>query len=207
MNPQLSFHQALTAWKYAVVGKSAGPWPGEMAASSYEEFENWQAQLAATKIEANKKGYTCQFNKGGSKSGRVAAWVVANGNVFKIVFQAKAKRPQAVTQTSRNAYHTIDFETSRGQVAQAIFEYTVMNGLPDVTRKEIEVWQRMGCNQVTGRVKELLEMSEKAPFVFGGTPYRLQVVSVRLSKCDGASDKVNEGLRWVAAGVQASLFQ
>ena len=203
MNPQPSFNQHLASWKWAVSGKKAGTWPQEIMAASFDEFENWQRQLAQAKIDANNHGYPCQFNKG-SKSGRCAAWVVANGHTLKIAYtSAKTTRPQKVTATSREAYHTTDFTTQRGQIASIIFEYTVVKGMQDVTRKEIEVWQRLGSNQVTGRVNELLEMSEQLPFDFGGDKYRLVVTEARLSKCDGASDKKNEGLRWVKVSQSA----
>ena len=198
-----SFPEYLVAWKWAVSGKPKGALPTEYAVHSKEAFAECCAEMAATKVVANKKGIACQYNKG-SKSGRAVAWIVANGFTLKVVFADKAKRPQAVTQTSLNAYYTIDFTTQRGQVADAIFAYTRLDA--DVTRKELEVWQNLGSNLVCGRVKELLEMSETAPFNFGGKPYRLQVVKTRLSKCLGASDKPNEALRWVEVG-QATLFQ
>ena len=191
----LSFNQYLTAWKYHVVGKKAVQLPQELIASDLPEFQNWQRQLAQAKIDANKAGHTCNFNKGGAPSGRCAAWVVANGHTLKIVFNAKPKRPQQVTQTSREAYHSIDFTTQRGQVASIIFDATRSN--QDITRKEIEVKYGLGSNQVTGRVKELLEMSEKMPFEFSGKPYVLQVVNTRLSACKGSSNVPNEALRWV----------
>ena len=193
----LSFNQYLTAWKFWVVGKKAVQLPQELIASDLPEFQNWQRQLLQARVDAFNAGITCNFNKGGTVSGRCAAWVVANGYTLKIVFNAKDKRPQQVTQTSLKAYHSLDFTTQRGQIAHIVFETTVMNGMADITRKEIEVYHRLGSNQVTGRVKELLEMSEKSPFVFGGKPYVLQVVNTRLSRCDGASVVPNEALRWV----------
>lgn len=212
MNPQPSFYQHLAAWKWAVAGQKSAPWPNELVAASQEEFTLWSNQLAQAKVDANKAGYTCQFNKG-SKPGRSAAWVASNGHTLKVVFAAKAKRAQEVTATSREAYHSLDFTTQRGQIAQAIFEQTM--ALADnegVTRKELEVWYKFQTNAVCGRVKELLEISQNTPVVFHNRkPYRLQVVSTRLSKCDGASNVPNEALRWVevsgANQGQTSLFQ
>ena len=209
----LSFNQYLTAWKFWVVGKKAVQLPPELIASDLPEFQNWQRQLLQAKIDANNAGHTCNFNKGGTPSGRCAAWVVANGYTLKIVFNAKDKRPQKVTQTSRDAYHSIDFTTQRGQIASIIFDATRSN--QDITRKEIEVLHGLGCNQVTGRVKELLEMSEEMPFQFGGKPYVLQVVTTRLSTCKGSSNVPNEALRWVlvagdrqaAPSYNTALFQ
>lgn len=202
MSAQPSFNQYLTAWKYAVVGKPAGSWPQEIEAGTVEEFQSWQNQLAQCKVDANNKGITCQFNKGGTpSSGKYAAWVIANEKAFKVVFNAKAKRPQAMRQTSLDAYHSIDFTTQRDKIAEIIRQYS-----EGITRKEIEVLHRFGCNVVAGRVKELLEMSEAKPFLLCGKPFRLQVVGTRLSNCEGASNVPNEVLRWVEAG-QSSLFQ
>lgn len=207
------FQQHLTEWKWAVAGMAKCQWPMEIIASDLPEFQNWQRQLLQAKTDANNAGHTCNFNKGGTPSGRCAAWVVANGHTLKIVFNAKDKRPQQVTQTSRDAYHSIDFTTQRGQIASIIFDATRSN--QDITRKEIEVLHGLGCNQVTGRVKELLEMSETMPFQFGGKPYVLQVVTTRLSTCKGSSNVPNEALRWVlvagdrqaAPSYNTALFQ
>lgn len=207
MSIQTSFPEYLKAWKWAVSGKPKGTLPTDYAVYSQEAFAECCTEMAKAKVAANNKGIACQYNKG-AKAGRAVAWIVANGVTLKVVFADKAKRQQAVTQTSRDAYHSMDFTTQRGQIASIIHEYTVLQGDPDITRKEIEVWQKIRCNVVCGRVKELLEMSEEKPFDFGGKPYRLQVVSTRLSKCDGASNVPNEALRWVEVGqkTQIELF-
>ena len=203
MNPQPSFNQHLTAWKWAVAGKSHSPIPLEIVAASLDEFQNWQAQLQATKIEAEKAKYKCQFNKGGTQSGRIAAWITCNGFTLKIAFTAKSKRPQDVKPTSKEAYHTIDFTTQRDRIAEIIRQHH-----QGITRKEIEVFHDFGSNAVTGRVKELLEMSAEKPFRLGGVLYRLEVVGTRLSLCKGASRVPNEILQWMPAdeGAQMNLF-
>ena len=195
-----SFPEYLAAWKWAVSGKPKGALPTEYAVHSKEAFAECCAEMAATKVAANKKGIACQYNKG-AKSGRAVAWIVANGHTLKVVFADKGKRPQAVTQTSLNAYYTIDFTTQRDQIAEIIRQYH-----QGITRKEIEVFHRFGSNQVTGRTKELLEMSQEKPFLLCGAPYRLRVIGTRLSTCEGASNVPNEVLQWVADG-QSSLFQ
>ena len=202
MNQQPSFNQHLTAWKQAVSGKSHSPIPLEIVAASLDEFQNLQAQLQATKIEAEKAKYKCQFNKGGTQSGRMAAWITCNGFTLKIAFTAKAKRQQDVKQTSIEAYHTIDFTTQRDRIAEIIRQHH-----QGITRKEIEVHHGFGSNAVTGRVKELLEMSQEKPFRLGGGLYRLEVVGTRLSMCKGASKVPNEILQWIPAdAVQMDLF-
>lgn len=203
----------MESWRFAVAGMIHNPIPAEICATSLDEFKEWQQQIAREQVKLLNAGYRCNFNKGGTPSGRCAAWVVANGHTLKIVFNAKDKRPQQVTQTSREAYHSIDFTTQRGQIASIIFDATRSN--QDITRKEIEVLHGLGCNQVTGRVKELLEMSETMPFQFGGKPYVLQVVTTRLSTCKGSSNVPNEALRWVlvagdrqaAPSYNTALFQ
>lgn len=187
-----TFHESLTAWKFAVVGERKGTWPTEMVATSLAEYDAWLKHLASAKIAANQQGISCQFNRSG-KGRNMSAWVIANEHAFKITFK-QPTRSQAVTATSREAYNTIDFSTQRGQIANVIFSTSQAFG---ITRKEIEVWYKLGSNQVSGRVNELLEMSEKTPFLFAGRLYRLQVVGTRLSKCEGASNVPNEALRWV----------
>ena len=145
MNTPLSFNQYLTAWKYHVVGKTAVQLPPELIASDLQEFQNWQRQLAQAKIDANNAGHTCNFNKGGTPSGRCAAWVVANGHTLKIVFNAKAKRPQAVTQTSREAYKTVDL----GERCEAVARAAIKLGV--CTDNEVGREIGMPANLVSGR--------------------------------------------------------
>jgi len=199
MNPPPTFRQALTAWKYAVTGQSAGPWPGEMAANSYEEFENWQAQLAATKIEANKKGYACQFNKGGSKSGRCAAWVVANGKVFKIVFNAK-KQPikKGVAASSIEMYHSLDTRVQVTQVAITAASLTKKHGF--TTDNQVAQFVGIPAARVSARRTEIEKLQG---VILASVPHYFETAGRVV--CPVTGNSVN-GWRVVAAG-QASLFQ
>lgn len=199
MTTHQTFQAHLTSWKHAVAGGKHDPLPVEVVAETLEQFQEWAKILAQVKIQANKAGFLCEFNKGGSS--RKASWIKSGPYTLKVVFNAGAKRVQSVTETSREAYHTIDFTTQRGKIADAIFAYSKLGA--DVTRKELQVWQHLDSNQVCGRVKELLEMSEEKPFSFGDKKYRLDIVCSRLSKCSGASDKANEALKWVE--VQSEL--
>ena len=207
MTTHQAFQAHLTSWKHAVAGYHHDPLPVEVVAETLEQFNEWAKTLAQVKIQANKHGFLCEFNKGGSP--RKAAWIKSGPYTLKVVFTAGAKRVQSVTETSREAYHTIDFTTQRGKIADAIFSYSKLGA--DVTRKELQLWQHLDSNQVCGRVKELLEMSEEKPFSFGDKKYRLDIVCSRLSKCSGSSDKANEALKWVEVQsdvkpVSATLF-
>ena len=202
------FPTAITAWKRAVAGQSHTALPQQIEAENEAQYNTWVEALASTKIAANKANYICQFNKGGTSTRR-ACWIKSGAHTLKVVF-VPGKRAQAVTQTSKAAYHTIDFSTQRGQVAQIIFEGS-LHGL-DVTRKEIEVHFGYTSNVVTGRVNELLKLSLEAPFEFGGKLYTLTTTTPRLSVCPGASPVKNEGLIWVEVidnlpdGAQIEMF-
>ena len=202
------FINAVAAWYLAIDGKEHPALPQQLEAQTEDQYESWCISLGATKIAANKAGHTCQFNKGGTSTRR-ACWIKSGPHTLKVVFSQKA-RAQAVTETSKAAYHSLDFTTQRGLVAQIIFERS-SRGL-DVTRKEIEALYKLPSNVVTGRVNELLKLSMEAPFVFGGKLYTLTTTPARLSVCPGASPVKNEGLMWVEVtdnlpvGAQTSLF-
>ena len=202
------FDTTLTAWKRAVAGQPHAPLPQEIEAENEAQYTAWIETLGAAKIAANKAGHPCQFNKGGTSTRRVA-WIKSGPHTLKVVLSQKA-RAQAVTQTSKVAYHSIDFTTQRGQVAQIIFDFSKQGD--DITRKEIEVLFKLPSNVVTGRVNELLKLSLEAPFEFNGKLYTLTTTPARLSVCPGSSPVKNEGLIWVEltdnlpVGAQTSLF-
>ena len=131
-----------------------------------------------------------------------------DGYTLRVTLEKPTKRAQDVKPTSIEAYHTIDFSTQRDRIAEIIRQHH-----QGITRKEIEVFHGFGSNVVTGRVKELLEMSAEKPFLLGGGLYRLEVVGTRLSLCKGASKVPNEILQWMPvkqpadAGAQITLFQ
>ena len=203
------FFTTLQFWKRAVSGQSHAPLPQQIEAENEAQYNAWIEALMTTKIAANKAGHLCQFNKGGTSTRRVA-WIKSGPHTLKVIFAQKA-RAQAVKETSKAAYHSLDFTTQRGLLAQIIFDCS-KNGL-DVTRKEIEVLFKLPSNVVTGRVNELLKLSLEAPFEFGGKPYILTTTRPRLSVCPGASPVKNEGLMWVEVtdnkpvGAQTSLFE
>lgn len=173
-----SFEKCLASWKWAVSGKKAGAWPQEIMAASLAEFINWQSQLMQAKIDANKHGYQCQFNKGGSKSGCCAAWVVANGHTFKIAYTAtKTTRSQAVTQTSREAYAALDL----GPKCEAVARVAIRLGL--CTDNEVAREIGMVPSLVSARRNDI----EKAGgIVVDGQRYSLKMEG---SKVDGVTGR------------------
>jgi len=116
------------------------------------------------------------------------------GDAFTVRFKAAITRPQAVTETSREAYHTLDFSTSQGSVLSAIYGAT-LNGL-DITRAEIAALLQMEKSSVSGRVNELMKMSEAQPFKINGKYYRLSDTDKRRSNLPDATVK-NEAFRLV----------
>lgn len=116
------------------------------------------------------------------------------GDVFTVRFKAAKTRPQAVTETSRAAYRTLDFSTSQGAVLNAIYGAT-LNGL-DITRAEIAALLQMEKSSVSGRVNELMKMSEAQPFKINGKYYRISDTDKRRSNLPDATVK-NEAFRLV----------
>lgn len=203
------FINSITAWKLLVQGEALkNPLPQEIEAENEAQYNAWIEALMTTKIAANKAGHPCQFNKGGTSTRR-ACWIKSGPHTLKVVLSQKA-RAQAVTETSKVAYHTWDFNTQRGQIAEIIFAES-SKGL-DITRKEIESNFGYTSNVVTPRTYELLKLSLEAPFEFNGKLYTLTTTPARLSVCPGASPVKNEGLMWVEAtdnkpvGAQMEMF-
>jgi hypothetical protein len=190
-----SFAQHLTAWKESVAGQKHPPLPLEIVATTLDEFRNWQAQLQATKIEAGKHGYACQFNKGGTKSGRVAAWITSGGFTLKIAFTAKKETKHTnVTETSRNSYHSQDFTTQEDKIAKAIFDHSILGG--DITRAEIANWTGIQEGRVSARVFSLLKQYRDGGYTDKSGNYRLVLTAPRLSVFIGASKVPNEAMRF-----------
>ena len=204
-----TFQQHLFNWEQKACGNPYNAFQSEIEAKSEEDFKHMANDIGAVAILMRMAGHTCQFNKGGTSTRR-ACWIKSGPHTLKVVFSQKA-RAQAVTETSKAAYHSLDFTKQMGKVAELLFKHSLRG--EDVTRKELEVFYSIPSNVVTGRVNELLKLSEKAPFEFGGKMYTLTTTPARLSVCPGASPVKNEGLMWVEVidnlpvGAQTSLFQ
>lgn len=170
MNTPLSFNQYLTAWKFWVVGKKAVQLPTELVANDLPEFQNWQRQLAQAKIDASNAGHACNFNKGGTPSGRCAAWVVANGHTLKIVFNAKKQQvKKGVADTSIEKYHSLDTRGQTLQVACAAAALTKANGF--TTDSQVAQFVGIPSARVSARRNEIEGL---AGVVLMGVPHYFQ---------------------------------
>lgn len=206
MNPQPTptLHDLLTRFTMCAYRNDAFP-SQTIQVATLQELESAAADMLQTQKALRDNNKDAKF---GGVEGKYVQ-LSYDGYILRVTISKPAKRAQDVKPTSKEAYHTIDFTTQRGKVAEAIFAYSRLGA--DVTRKELEVWQNLGSNVVCGRVKELLEMSAETPFLFAGKPYVLQIASTRLSKCKGASEVKNEALQWMpvkqpADAVQIDLF-
>jgi hypothetical protein len=198
-----TFHQALTAWNMAIKGEKHFPLPLEIVCETAEIFNNQCAQLGQAKVAANKAGYPCQFNKSG-KGARMAAWITSGGFTLKIAFTAtKTPKHTNTTTTSRNAYHSTDFSTQSGKVAQIIMSKTG----EDITRAEIAYILQIQEGRVSARVNALLKQYGEGGFKYGDSEYRLVLTAQRLSKCPGASEKLNEAIRFQKCEPAADAVQ
>jgi len=194
-------------WKFLQSASNGTPFPSQtIQVATIAELESAAADMLQTQKALRDKNKDAVLKGVQGKS----VTLLCNECVLRVTLEKTTKRAQDVKPTSKEAYHTIDFTTQRGKVAEAIFAYSRLGA--DVTRKELEVWQNLGSNVVCGRVKELLEMSAETPFLFAGKPYVLQIASTRLSKCKGASEVKNEALQWMPVkqpadeGAQIEMF-
>jgi hypothetical protein len=142
----------------------------EIVASDLQEFQNWQRQLLQTKIDANNAGHNCEFNKGGTASGRCAAWVVANGHTLKIVFNAKKQQvKKGVSDTSIEKYHSLDTRGQTLQVASAAAALTKANGF--TTDSQVAEFVGIPSARVSARRNEIEGL---AGVVLMGVPHYFQ---------------------------------
>ena len=204
MNPQPTptLHDLLTRFTMCAYHGDAFP-SQTIQVAILQELESAAADMLQTQkaLRENNKDAILKGVQGKSVT------LSYGGYILRVTLEKPAKRAQDVTATSKAAYWSIDFSTQRDRIAEIIRQHH-----QGITRKEIEVHHGFGSNAVTGRVKELLEMSQEKPFRFGGGLYRLEVVGTRLSLCKGASRVPNEILQWVpvkqpADAVQMDLFK
>ena len=190
-------------WKFLQSASNGTPFPSQtIQVATIAELESAAADMLQTQ-KALRENYKAVHLAGVQGKSVTLSY---NGHILRVTLGKVAKRPQDVKPTSIEAYHTIDFTTQRDRIAEIIRQHH-----QGITRKEIEVFHGFGSNAVTGRVKELLEMSQEKPFRLDGGLYRLEVVGTRLSLCKGASNVPNEILQWMpvkqpADAVQMDLF-
>jgi len=150
---------------------------------------------------------------GGQKPG--VRWTVlkvaATGQAFTVRHKPNTTRPQAVKETSREAYHTLDFSNENGQVA----DYILRMSANDVTRAEIAHALSMEKSSVSRAVNALFKICENEPLKIGDKYYRIAHTQKRLSDFPGAPAVQVEAFRLVQTApynftekkaVQASLF-
>ncbi len=130
------------------------------------------------------------------------------GYILRVTL-AKTPKHTQTTATSREAYHSTDFSTQEGKVAQIIMAKTG----EDITRAEIAYILDIQEGRVSGRVNSLLKKYRDGGFWYGEKEYRLILTVPRLSRCPGASTKPNEAMRFEKVkqpadeGAQITLFQ
>jgi len=179
--------QSIESLYNRAIGIPAKPCAQVFEAATVQEFEAAAKMLHGVQSKLRGKGIETGF---GGKDGKVVT-LTHEGYTLRVSLAKQAKDTD-VKPTSLHAYHTINFTGQRDRIAEIIQQHH-----QGITRKEIEVFHGFGSNAVTGRVKELLEMSQEKPFFLSGGLYRLEVVGTRLSLCKGASNVPNEVLQWM----------
>jgi len=179
--------QSIESLYNRAIGIPAKPCTQVFEAATVQEFEQAAAMLLRVQSKLRQHGNETKF---GGVEGKVMT-ITHDGYTLRVTLVKQVKASN-VTETSKEAYHTINFTGQRDRIAEIIRQHH-----QGITRKEIEVFHGFGSNAVTGRVKELLEMSAEKPFFLSGGLYRLEVTGTRLSLCKGASHVPNEVLQWI----------
>lgn len=179
----------------------------EYVAASEDQFSD----ICALMLKAQKAlGEGCRFSGSKQSAGNVSAWITCDGFRFRVRYRF-ATRPQSVTDTSRAAYHTLDFSSERGRVADCILRMSA----DDITRAEIAYLTGLEKSNVSGRVNELFEMCQAAPLKMRDKFYALEHTQKRLSDFPGAPAvsvqafrfrQVDANHKQPAPAVQTELF-
>lgn len=146
-------------------------------------------------------------SKGFYASSEAKQWEFVKISCLQYRFKLRYKKPAHINQkdTAIAAYHTIDFDSVRGKVAQVIFDATKAG--QDITRNEIEQALSMRSNTVTGRVKELLDDTVQAPVRIDGEDWRLIEGEKRISKASGEMNRPLVFVKWQPISTpQQTLF-
>jgi len=197
MTTHQTFQTHLTSWKHAVAGNPHLPLPVDVVAESMDQFNEWAKILAQVKIQANKAGFLCEFNKGGSS--RKAAWIKSGPYTLKVVFTAGANPTikKGVADSSIEKYHDIDTRNQTMKVAMAAASLTKEYGY--TTDSEVAEIVGIPSARVSARRTEIERLQG---VVVMGTPHYFETAG--RVKCPVTGNSVN-GWRVVAAG-QAELF-
>jgi len=171
--------------------------------ATLQELESAAADMLQTQkaLRDNNKEVVLKGVQGKSVT------LLYNECILRVTLEKVAKHTNT-TATSREAYHSTDFSTQEGKVAQIIMAKTG----EDITRAEIAYILDIQEGRVSGRVNSLLKKYRDGEFWYGEKEYRLVLTLPRLSRCPGASTKPNEAMRFEsvkqpADEVQTSLFE
>ena len=204
MNPQptLALQDLLT--RFTMCAHHGNAFPSQtIPVATLQELESAAAEMLQTQKALRENNKEVKF--GGSEGKYVQ--LSYDGYILRVTL-AKVAKHTNVTETSRNAYHSQDFSTQAAQVAGCIFDHSE----GDITRAEIA--DRLGIQEgrVSARVFALLKEYKDGGYTDKSGNYRLILTVPRLSRCPGASDKLNEAMRFEsvkqpADAVQTSLFE
>ena len=135
------------------------------------------------------------FGKGNSIRGNQSMRMTRNTFRLEIQYHRPQPRQQNVRESSKDAYHSIDLVTKQGQVAACILDASRSG---DITRAEVAYRLGVKDHHISGRVAELLAMSETGTIKIGENHYRLvELKDRRPSTCPGASNVKAYPLRLV----------
>ena len=192
---------SIVNWKKCVAGWQHEAWPEAIETHDEREYMRWSVLLNHATTAAKRGGYPASMRGAETPSGGKKMWATANGKRLTITYIPKPRK-QAVADTSKQAYHTLNFDTVRGKVALCIMEATKSG--KDVTRNEIVEKTGIAINSVCPRVSELMEC--ETPIRIEEKDWRLVVCGERLTNLPGAANVKNEALRFVEAVAQGMLF-
>ncbi len=194
----MTIETAIINFKLAMFEKPFEAWP-ELAYHSQEAFQMAQRQLGDLVLAARKAGYTIRHS-GAENRKEKTAWnrISFGARVLTIRYAAAPVRVVNVRDTSREAYHTVDFSTALGRVAAAIMAN------PDSLRGEIAQMLDMEKSTCTARIADLL----KAPVTLNGVDYILTEGDKRKSMESGVSGHTLRFVKYEPnpTPVQVSLF-
>ena len=189
-------------WKFLQSASNGTPFPSQtVTVATLQELESAAADMLQTQkaLRENNKDVVLKGVQGKSVT------LSYNGHILRVTL-AKTPKHTQTTATSREAYHSTDFSTQEGKVAQIIMAKTG----EDITRAEIAYILDIQEGRVSGRVNSLLKKYRDGGFWYGEKEYRLVLTVPRLSRCPGASDKLNEALRFERVlpeiGIQGTMF-
>jgi hypothetical protein len=175
-------------WKFLQSASNGTPFPSQtIQVATIAELESAAADMLQTQKALRDKNKDAKFGGAEGKYVQLSHY----GYALRVTLEKVAKHTRT-TATSRNAFHSQDFSTQAAQVAGCIFDHSE----GDITRAEIA--DRLGIQEgrVSARVFALLKEYKDGGYTAPSGNYRLILTVPRLSRCPGASDKLNEAMRF-----------